>query len=115
MSRQKNVFQKSPARRRFQPAQARTAKARARAHYELGVFHDRNSREKEAIPNYLAALKLGLDVKTKAMALAWLASSYYKTSQSKAALRRVKQAERLTNNPALRKFLAGLKQRIEKE
>ncbi|MEK7188855.1 MAG: hypothetical protein AAB685_03320 [Patescibacteria group bacterium] len=37
------------------------------------------SREALAIPNYEKAIELGLDRKTKSMALAWLASSLYKT------------------------------------
>jgi hypothetical protein len=92
---------------------ARTAKARARAYYELGVFHDRNSRESEAIPNYLAALKLGLAAKTKARALAWLASSHYKTDRPKAALKYLTQAGRSHSAPpGLHQFIARLKRRL---
>ena len=39
---------------------------RARAHYELALFLDNNSREAEAIPNYQAALASGLDGEKRA-------------------------------------------------
>ncbi len=54
---------------------AKTKSAKAIAYYELGLFHDNNGREAEAVPHYQNALKLGLDTHTKAKALAWLASS----------------------------------------
>jgi hypothetical protein len=93
---------------------ARSTSARARAHYHLAVFHDRNSREADAIPHYRAALRLGLPAKTRPAALAWLASSLYKTGQPKAALRCVLAAEYASPSPPPRRFLAGLKRRIEK-
>jgi tetratricopeptide (TPR) repeat protein len=88
-----------------------SGKQKARAYYALGVFHDNNSREKEAIPNYKSALKLGLDVPTKAKTLAWLASSLYKTGKSREGLATCKAATRIAN-PELSRFLKGLEQRI---
>ena len=40
---------------------ARTQSDEARAHYDLGLFHDNNGREAQAIPHYRKALKLGID------------------------------------------------------
>lgn len=85
---------------------------RAMAHYELGVFHDNNSRESDAIPHYEAALALGLDNPRRAECLAWLASSLFKTSRLEQALARVTQARRLTADDKLRTFLDGLERRI---
>jgi hypothetical protein len=45
------------------------------AHFKLGVFHDNNSRESDAIPHYVAALALGLDGAVRAECLAWLSST----------------------------------------
>ena len=58
---------------------ARSRSDRAIAHYNLGLFHDNNGREAEAIPHYEAPLELGLDGAAQSQALAWLASSLYKT------------------------------------
>jgi tetratricopeptide (TPR) repeat protein len=91
---------------------AKTSHAKALAYYRLGLFHDNNSREAEAIPNYEKALKLGLDNKLKAEALAWLASSFYKTGQLKKALASLKLSRRLTKNKKLQDFLNSLRQRI---
>lgn len=73
-------------------AEATTDAARASACYELGVFHDNNSREAEAIPCYEQALAFGLGRRTGARALAWLASSLYKTNRASEAWRRSEQA-----------------------
>lgn len=104
------------SRRKLEEAivRAQTRAAKARAYYRLGLFHDNNSREPEAIPNYEKALKLGLDRNTKAKALAWLASSLWKTGKPKQALKRLRQAESIATNNNLQRFLVGLKHRIEK-
>ena len=44
--------------------------SRARAHFELAVFHDNNGREAEAVPQNEAAIGLGLDKRRNAEALA---------------------------------------------
>lgn len=92
--------------------QARTNDERAGAYYHLAVFHDNNSRETEAIPNYERALDLGLDQKTRVEALAWLASSLYKTGRLQEAARRAGEAETLVEDQRLRSFLLGLQRRI---
>jgi tetratricopeptide (TPR) repeat protein len=91
-----------------------SGKTKALAYYNLGVFHDNNSREVEAIPNYKTALRLGLEPKTKAKALAWLASSLYKTRKPKEAIKSCREALRMTSDPVLKKFLKGLEARILK-
>jgi tetratricopeptide (TPR) repeat protein len=93
---------------------ARTKRERALAYHHVAVFHDNNLREAEAIPHYRRALALGLDKATRARALAWLASSLYKTGQPKAALRSIAQASQL-GEPALEQFLARLKRRVERQ
>jgi tetratricopeptide (TPR) repeat protein len=105
---------KSPSRQIFETTvqHARTAKTKALAHYRLAAFHDRNGREAEAIPHYHAALDLGLPPKTKAQALAWLASSYYKVGDFKAAIRQVLDANKIARSPALRRFLERLRQKL---
>ena len=40
---------------------ASTRRAKARAHFELALFHDNNGREAQAIPHYRNALALGVD------------------------------------------------------
>lgn len=104
------------SRRKLEEAivRARTQSAKALAYYRLGLFHDNNSREPEAIPNYEMALKIGLDKNTKARALAWLASSLWKTGKPRQALQRLRQAESIATNNNLQRFLIGLKQRIER-
>lgn len=91
---------------------ARTERARATAYYQLGLFHDNNAREAEAIPNYERALRLGLSGETRAQAFAWLASSLHKTGSPRRAIRALRESQSLTSDPKLRKFLAGLEARI---
>lgn len=86
-------------------------KNKAVAYYNLGVFHDNNAREADAIPNYEKALKLGLDRKKKSECLAWLASSLYKTGKPKEAIRRLEESYKLADTK-LKIFLVGLKKRI---
>ena len=91
-----------------------SSKNKAVAYYNLGVFHDNNAREAEAIPNYEKALKLGLDNKKKSECLAWLASSLYKTGKPKEALKRLEESYKIAG-PKLKKFLDGLRRRINKK
>jgi tetratricopeptide (TPR) repeat protein len=93
-------------------AAARGRSAKALAYYQLALFHDNNSREREAIPNYQRAIKLGLPRATKAAALAWLASSLYKTGSSKAAIARLNQSAEIAMDLELLQFLEGLRRRI---
>ena len=93
--------------------EAGTVEKQAMAHYHLAVFHDNNSREAEAIPHYERALALGLERTTQVHALAWLASSLYKTNQPAVALERVEQALSLVPDPDLTQFLLGLRRRIQ--
>ena len=86
--------------------EAGTVEKQAMAHYHLAVFHDNNSREAEAIPQYERALALGLDRNTQVHALAWLASSLYKTNRPAVALERIEQALSLFPDPDLTQFLA---------
>jgi tetratricopeptide repeat protein len=66
--------------------QATSARKKAIALYQLGLFHDNNARESVAIPLYERALRAGLENALKAQALAWLASSLYKTGGLRRAL-----------------------------
>ena len=84
------------------------------AYYRIGLFHDNNSREAMAIPFYKKALQLDLDASTKAKALAWLASSLYKTGKSKQALSKVNKSIVVSRDKRLKQFLVRLKNRIEK-
>lgn len=93
---------------------AKSRRKKAMACYHLGVFHDNNSRESEAIPYYKQALRLGLNQETKAKALAWLASSLYKTGKEGSALRYARQAVSLTKKAVLVRFIRGLMNRIER-
>ncbi|HZU13259.1 MAG TPA: tetratricopeptide repeat protein [Chloroflexota bacterium] len=92
--------------------QAGTRHDRAVAHYNLALFHDNNGREAEAIPHYEQALALGLSLPLRAEALAWLASSLYKTGRPSAALERAQEALALTDDADLRGFLLRLTRRI---
>ena len=94
---------------------AKNRKEKALAHYELGLFHDNNNREREAIPNYMKAISLGLKPVLKAQALAWLASSLYKTGSQKKARVKLQAAIRITRDPNLRKFLNQLDRRLSKK
>jgi tetratricopeptide (TPR) repeat protein len=87
---------------------------KARAYFNLGVFHDNNSRERQAIPNYKMAIRLGLDRGRETMARAWLASSLFKTGQAKRALKECAQVRRLAKNASLRKFVENLERRIHR-
>jgi hypothetical protein len=60
---------------------------------------------------YDEALANGLPAKLRAQALAWLASSLYKTGKSKGALKRIRQARAVSKDRDLRKFLDGLEAR----
>ena len=94
-------------------SKAMNRKQKAIAYYNLALFHDNNAREIEAIPNYKMALKLGLGKDLKSKALAWLASSLYKTGKQKEALKITKQAMRQADKK-LQKFLTGLQREIAK-
>jgi len=93
--------------------EAGTVEEQAMAHYHLSVFHDNNSQEAEAIPHYERALALGLDRNTQVQALAWLASSLYKTNKPAVALERVEQALSLVPDTDRTQFLLGLRRRIQ--
>lgn len=94
--------------------EADTDNSRALAHFELALFHDNNSREAEAVPHYEAAISLGLDKKRDAEALAWLASSLYKTSRPHDAIQRLMQARAMAQDTGLQRFLDGLERRINR-
>jgi tetratricopeptide (TPR) repeat protein len=98
-----------------QVLQAANRNEKAVAYYELGLFHDNNSRERQAIPNYVKAISLGLEPALKAQALAWLASSLYKTGSPNEACARLRAAFRLTRDPDLKKFLNRLDIRLSKK
>ena len=78
----------------------------------LGLFHDNNGREAQAIPHYRKALELGIDAGVEPEALAWLASSLFKTGQPEEASLRAGQALRLTRDQSLVGFLRRLLRRI---
>lgn len=94
---------------------AKSSRQKAIALFQLALFHDNNARESDAIPLYEKALKAGLDSAPKAKALAWLASSLYKTGEPKRAMTRIRQSRAIvtrTKDASLEKFLAGLEARI---
>ncbi|MBI2100064.1 MAG: tetratricopeptide repeat protein [Candidatus Vogelbacteria bacterium] len=93
-------------------AKAKSQNVKALAYYRLGLFHDNNGREAEAIPNYLKAIKLGLANELEAKARAWLASSLYKIGRPKSASKQQKLSLTLTHNPKLHQFLLGLEKRV---
>ena len=93
---------------------ARTESARASAYYQLALFHDNNTREAEAIPNYKRALRLGLSGETRAQAFAWLASSFHKTGRPRRATDSLAQSRAATRDAALKKFLDDLERRIRR-
>lgn len=93
----------------------KSGKEKALAYYNLGLFHDNNGREGEAIPNYHSALKLGLNVVTRAKALAWLASSLYKTGKPKQALKKISELLGVAKDVRLKRFLIRLKGRITRD
>ena len=90
---------------------ARTDAERSSAHFALALFHDNNSREREAIPHYEEALRLGLQEPDRSEALAWLASSLYKTRRPAESLTRIAEAQ-VSAGPGLRSFLTGLEKRV---
>ena len=94
--------------------QATSRSEQARAHYDLGLFHDNNGREAQAIPHYREALTLEIDPAVVPEALAWLASSLFKTGQPKEASATARRALRRTHDPSLEMFLVGLLRRIER-
>ncbi len=102
------------SRRRLKAAvaAAHTSRAKALANYRLGLFHDNNSREKDAVSHYERALRYGLPARLRAEALAWLASSLCKTARPRAALRRIRQSRNLARDAALRRFLDSLERRV---
>lgn len=91
---------------------ARSSKARALACYELGLFHDNNTCEAQAVPFYREAIRLGLEPAAKARALAWLASSLCKTGEADEALRTADESLAVTSDVSLERFLVRLKRRI---
>jgi hypothetical protein len=93
---------------------AGTDRERARAHYNLALFHDNNVRELEAISDYQRALKLGLPARLRGEALAWLASSFYKTGKPRDAKKSLALSRRQCREPKLRRFLDGLERRIDR-
>ena len=93
---------------------ASTRRAKARAHFELALFHDNNGREAQAIPHYRRALALGVAPAVEPEALAWLASSLHKTGHSAEARRQAFEALRLARDPALRRFLMRLLGRMDR-
>ena len=93
---------------------ATTQSDKARAHYDLGLFHDNNGREAQAIPHYREALALDIDPAVVPEALAWLASSLHKTGHRTEASLRVGQALRLTTDSSLEGFLRRLLRRIDR-
>lgn len=94
--------------------QAGTREERALACFRLGVFHDNNGREVEAIPLYGRALHPGLDPRTHAHALTYLASSLYKTGRLEEALSIAEEAASSTDEAELVDFLIGLRRRIRR-
>ena len=94
--------------------QATSTKAKARAHYDLALFHDNNGREAQAIPHYRQALAVGIDPGLEAEAFAWLASSLFKTGSHTEATSSARQALCLTQDPELEGFLVRLQRRIDR-
>ena len=94
--------------------EAGTDDSRAIAHFELALFHDNNGREAEVVPHYEAAISLGLDKKRNAEALAWLASSLYKTGRPHDAIQRLMQARAVAQDTGLHRFLDRLERRINR-
>ncbi len=92
--------------------EAVTDTQRAKAHFDLAVFHDNNNREPEAVPHYRDALRLGLRGKEHSEALAWLASSLHKTGRQAEAKECVRQAREVSVDERLMRFLDGLEKRI---
>jgi tetratricopeptide (TPR) repeat protein len=94
---------------------AQTDRERAVALYDLALFQDNNGRETDAITKYRQALRLGLDNESRVCALAWLASSLFKTGQYAAAMRNSELALAEPCPPKLTRFLLGLQRRIRRK
>ncbi|MCY3958490.1 MAG: tetratricopeptide repeat protein [Chloroflexi bacterium] len=94
--------------------QASSRSEQAQAHYELGLFHDNNGREAQAIPHYREALALEIDPAVVPEALAWLASSLYKTGHAVEAHKLALKALCLASDPNLQIFLNRLLRRIRR-
>ena len=92
--------------------QAVSPRAKAIALYDLALFHDNNSREAQAVPLYVTAIRSGLPRKLNAQAHAWLASSLYKTGNRKHARARIGEARAITKDRTLTKFLDRLEGRL---
>jgi len=95
-------------------ARARSRREKALASFNLAVFHDNNAREPKAIPHYQRALRLGLPSTVRADALAWLASSLYKSGRPRRALSTIGRARRIARDAELLKFLYGLERRVRR-
>ena len=98
-------------------ARATSRHRKAVALYQLGFFHDNNSREFDAIPYYESALKIGLELELKAKALAWLASSFHKTGKLRRAMARIRQSREIArdlDDSDLQKFLDALETRVRR-
>ena len=93
---------------------ASTRNAKARAHYDLALFHDNNGREAQAVPHYRSALTLGVRPAVEAETHAWLASSLHKTGHPAEARRQALEALRLSDDPFLRRFVVRLLGRINR-
>ena len=93
---------------------ASTSKAKARAHYDLGLFHDNNGREAQAIPHYRKSLALGVSPDIEAEAFAWLASSLFKTGRPEEAIQSARRSLEITNDASLKLFLTRLLRRIDR-
>jgi Tetratrico peptide repeat len=111
---QRSKWRRSRASLEANVSNAKSRRKRALALYRLALFHDNNSREEEAIPIYARALKLGLPHAIRAEALAWSASSLYKTGKPRRAMQIAHASMQIARDPALRKFLKGLQKRIAK-
>ena len=94
--------------------EAMTIEEEAMAYYHLGLFHDNNGREAEAIPYYERAQQLGLDDVTRAQALGWLASSLYKIGKSQEALQKIDASLAVNQNAGMASFLVRLRRRINR-
>ena len=86
-------------------------RARAKAYYDLGVFHDNNNREAVAIPYYERALALGLDRETMTKCLAWLASSLCKTGRFSEAMTRIDESAAIADD-YMKQWLDRLRSRV---
>ncbi len=93
---------------------AKNDRAKAEAYFALALFHDNRSREAKAIPNYRNAICYGLLKEKKSRALAYLASSLWKTGQPEKAIGNARIAERFTHDSAFKTWIKRLVARIER-